>query len=172
MMLSKYIYLSDVCTIKKGTQLNKTSMLKNGSYYVLNGGISPSGYTNKFNSCSNTISISEGGNSCGFVNFNFENFWSGGHCYTLENINNIDSLYLYQYLKYNELRIMELRIGSGLPNIQKKELEKFPILYPSENQQKVIGYFFSQLDKSILDKEKNIDFLKELKDGLLQKMFI
>ena len=53
-------------------------MVENGKYYVLNGGKEPSGYTNSWNTPESTITISEGGNSCGFVNYNEEKFWSGG----------------------------------------------------------------------------------------------
>ena len=91
----------------------------------MNGGIEPSGYYDKYNTMPNTISISEGGNSCGYIQFNTVPFWSGGHCYTLQNIKEgYSNLFLYHYLKAREKEIMALRIGSGLPNIQKKDLEK------------------------------------------------
>lgn len=77
--------LNDLCLIQKGEQCNKSELLVDGLYYVLNGGITPSGFMDKYNTEMNTISISEGGNSCGFVKFNFDRFWSGGHCYTLLN---------------------------------------------------------------------------------------
>ncbi len=91
----------------------------------MNGGILPSGYHSEYNSDAETISISEGGNSCGYIQYNYYKFWSGGHCYTLNKINKkIKSKYLYYYLKANENKIMALRVGSGLPNIQKSALEK------------------------------------------------
>ena len=116
---NKYIiFLKNICTIRKGQQLNKENMSLFGNYYVLNGGSELSGYTNNFNVQENTISISEGGNSCGFVNFNIEKFWAGGHCYILDNISqNINIYYLFHLLKYNQEKIMNLRVGSGLPNI-------------------------------------------------------
>ena len=52
----------------------------------MNGGTQPSGYYNSYNTDAGTISISEGGIRCGYVQYNKENFWSGGHCYTLQNI--------------------------------------------------------------------------------------
>ncbi len=62
--------LSDISTIKKGKQLNAVDMISDGAYYVMNGGITPSGNTDDWNTAENTISISEGGNSCGYVAFN------------------------------------------------------------------------------------------------------
>ena len=76
----KKIKLVDICEISKGSQLNRTDMVDDGKYYVQNGGIDISGYTNEYNTEENTISISEGGNSCGYVNYNKEKFWAGGHC--------------------------------------------------------------------------------------------
>ena len=117
------VMLSEICDIVKGKQINGEYLSESGEYYVMNGGTEPSGYYSEYNVKANTISISEGGNSCGYVQFNNFPFWSGGHCYSLQNIADIvDNLYLYHYLKSKEEAIMKLRIGSGLPNIQKKGL--------------------------------------------------
>ena len=83
------VKLGDICKIKKGEQLSKLDMFEFAKYPVLNGGQDFSGYTDKFNAKKNTIAISEGGNSCGFVSYVISDFWSGGHCYTIETkINN------------------------------------------------------------------------------------
>jgi len=60
--------LEELSDIVKGEQLNKIDLTESGAFPCLNGGINPSGYTDKFNSEANTITISEGGNSCGYVN--------------------------------------------------------------------------------------------------------
>ena len=141
--------LSEICSLAKGQQLNKLEMLDDGSYYVLNGGINPSGYTEKWNVPENTISISEGGNSCGYVNYNTEKFWSGGHNYTLSNLA-LEPHYLYQYLKSIQSLIMSFRVGSGLPNIQKNNLNELSVFYPREKKEQAdIGSFFANLDSLI-----------------------
>ena len=172
---SKYetLLLENCASIKKGEQLNKTDMIENGKYYVLNGGIAASGRTDNFNTDKNTISISEGGNSCGFVLFNTEKFWSGGHCYTLQNLKqNINNQYLFHYLKFHEKQIMSLRVGSGLPNIQKSELEKFEVLLPSEDIQNKIANIMSNITSYEDVVKKELLNLDKLKLALLQKMFI
>ena len=172
---SKYetLLLENCASIKKGEQLNKTDMIKNGKYYVLNGGVAASGRTDNFNTDKNTISISEGGNSCGFVLFNTEKFWSGGHCYTLQNLKqNVNNQYLFHYLKFHEKQIMSLRVGSGLPNIQKSELEKFEVLLPSEDIQNKIANIMSNITSYEDVVKKELLNLDKLKLALLQKMFI
>ena len=100
--------LSEICEISKGKQINGEFLSEKGKYYVMNGGTEPSGYYNNYNVEANTISISEGGNSCGYVQFNTSPFWSGGHCYTIQEIaDNVDNLYLYHFLKSKEDAIMK-----------------------------------------------------------------
>ena len=165
--------LGDLVQIVKGQQINGLQLESTGDYYYLNGGISPSGYVNKYNAEENTISISEGGNSCGFVRFNTEKFWSGGHCYTLKIKNAFCCVkYLFYYLKSNEKDIMQLRVGSGLPNIQKGSLAGFPVKLPRlQMQQSIVRV----LDALTNKKEIEIALLKQLqsqKTYLLSKMFI
>lgn len=164
--------LGKVCKINKGKQLNKENMVENGKYYVLNGGKVPSGYTNSWNTEKNTITISEGGNSCGFVNFNKENFWAGGHCYNLTKLSSdININYLFNYLKFKELKIMKLRVGSGLPNIQKGDIENFKIyLMPIEEQRK-IGKFLSLFNNEIKLLNKKLSLYQSLKNDLPNKIF-
>ena len=90
------VLLSNICDIVKGKQINGENLSDSGNYYVMNGGTEPSGYYDNYNVEASTISISEGGNSCGYVQFNTSPFWSGGHCYSIQNIaDKVDNMYLY-----------------------------------------------------------------------------
>ena len=167
------VILSEICEIIKGKQINSEFLSEKGKYYVMNGGTEPSGYYSDYNVEANTISISEGGNSCGYVQFNTSPFWSGGHCYTIQKIaDNVDHLYLYHYLKSKEDAIMKLRIGSGLPNIQKKDLAMFKIKLPTVEQQKSISTFLSSLERKAEIEEMLLNAMKKEKQYLLRQMFI
>ena len=170
---SREVPLSEVCTIQKGKQVNGEYLSQTGRYYVMNGGIEPSGYYDKCNTPANTISISEGGNSCGYVQYNQEAFWSSGHCYTLKNISlDVCKQYLYHYLKSQENAIMKLRIGTGLPNIQKKDLENFKILLPTTAKQEGISTFLTALESKIQNEEILLSHFHKEKQYLLRQMFI
>ena len=167
------VLLSDICDIVKGKQINGENLSESGNYYVMNGGTEPSGYYDDYNVEANTISISEGGNSCGYVQFNTSPFWSGGHCYSIQDItDNVDNLYLYHYLKSKEDAIMKLRIGSGLPNIQKKDLAMFKIKIPTVEQQLKISTFLSSLERKAEIEERIQNALLKEKQYLLHQMFI
>ena len=160
--------LKEICAIRKGEQLNATELKDQGEYPCLNGGIAPSGYTDNWNTEKNTISISEGGNSCGYVNWNPKRFWAGGHCYTLSDIK-ANSEFLYFLLKNKEKHIMNLRVGSGLPNIQRSSLENLSLSIPeSKEEQSQIGRLLIGVDIGIEFAQKYLAKLEEQKKGLMQ----
>ena len=165
--------LENVADIIKGKQLNGEFLMESGSYYVMNGGIEPSGYYHTFNISSNTISISEGGNSCGYIQWNDTPFWSGGHCYTL-NIKDtsIEDKYLYHFLKWREADIMKLRIGTGLPNIQKKDLARFTIEIPTSSLQTKIICLLDFYNAKIENETYVLELYNRQKLYLLSQMFI
>lgn len=165
--------LKSIASIDKGQQINGLSLAKTGKYYYLNGGITPSGYVDDYNTSENTIAISEGGNSCGFVSYNAQKFWSGGHCYTLK-IKNTQcrSKFLFFYLKYREKNIMQLRVGSGLPNIQKKSLENFVVPLPTFEKQCYIECILESITAKKEIETALLGQFQSQKKFLLSKMFI
>jgi len=164
--------LSNICNISKGVQLNKLDLENTGLFPCINGGILPSGYTDKCNRNANTITISEGGNSCGYVNLIAANFWSGGHCYTLLELNKmITNNFLYHALKGRQSLLMDLRVGSGLPNIQQKAIKEFKIIFPkSITEQKQIAEILSKVDEAIDQTQSLIAKYKRIKTGLMQDL--
>ncbi len=158
------VRLEDICEIVKGQQINKISLNNTDKYPVINGGIDFLGYTNKFNVSKNTIAISEGG-TCGYVRFMTSDFWSGGHNYSLQKINNkVNNLCLYHILKSYEKDIMKLGVGSGLKNIQLKVLKDFEIPLPPLNEQIAIANILSDLDHeiaSLKNKKRQFDNIKK-----------
>ena len=85
---------------------------------------------------------------------------------------NVDNLYLYHYLKSNEDNIMKLRIGSGLPNIQKKDLAMFKIIVPTLEQQMTISTFLSSIERKAEIERRIQNAIQKQKLYLLQQMFI
>lgn len=166
----KNVKLKNVCNIIKGSQLGKLEMLDNGSFPVMNGGVIPSGLTDSFNQPENTITISEGGNSCGFISLIKEKFWCGGHCYALKNLK-MNLFFLFQILKSKESSIMKLRVGSGLPNIQRSSIENFSFYIPETiEEQKAIADILSKADEEIELLNKKLEAFKLEKKALMQKL--
>lgn len=166
----KKVKLGDIARIKKGEQVNKDVLFSNAKYPVINGGITPSGFLDIYNTKANTITISEGGNSCGYVNFITTPFWSGGHCYTINTKDEINNLFIYHLLKNHEKYIMSLRVGSGLPNIQIKNLENLIFVLPSYQEQTAIAEVLTAADREIELAKEKLERLRQQKRGLMQQL--
>ena len=160
--------VGEVATIRKGEQLNKDTLTAQGQYPVMNGGIQPSGYTDKWNQNPNTIIISEGGNSCGYVNFIKTRFWQGGHCYSVDA--KIHKHFLYHLLKFHEKEIMGLRVGSGLPNIQRNRLIEFSLSIPDREKQHAIALVLDEINEVITAMENKLQKYKMVKQGMMQAL--
>lgn len=170
----KEVKLGDFVEISKGIQRNKEFLSPNADnkncYPVYNGGKQESGYTDEFNREGN-IMISEGGASAGFVNYFDGKYWSGGHNFTIDELeNNIH--YVLALLESQQQELYSLQVGSGLPNIQLNSLKKVIIAFPDSQEQEAIGSFFQDIDKAIAKQEEKVNQLKESKQTLLRKMFI
>ena len=127
----EYKELKDLCEIKKGIQLNRENLLEEGKYPVINGGILPSGYWNDYNVKENTITISQGGASAGYVQYIPTKFWAGAHCYYLElKDKNINYRYIYHFIKMKQDKLTSSQVGAGIPSVEKKILENLLIPVP------------------------------------------
>jgi type I restriction enzyme S subunit len=162
--------LGDVASVSKGTQLHSSKTDEGGKYAHLNGGITPSSYTHNSNTDGSTIAISEGGNSCGFVQFMTEPYWCGGHCYSVIP-NGVDNYFLYHALKGKQSAIMALRVGSGLPNVQKTGLLDFKIDLPANlTEQTAIATILSDMDAELAALEQRREKTLALKQGMMQEL--
>ena len=162
--------LGDIAHVSKGAQLKSDLTDEAGKFAHLNGGITPSGYTDKSNTDGNTIAISEGGNSCGFVQFMTQPYWCGGHCYSVIH-DGVDNHFLYQALKGRQSEIMGLRVGSGLPNVQKTGLINFKIHLPkSAAEQIAIAEVLTKMDDELSTLMVRRDKTSVLKQGMMQEL--
>ena len=163
--------LREIASFAKGSQINGDDLIKNGEYDYLNGGITPSGKWNAYNTPGRTVTISEGGNSCGYVNFMRKPFWCGAHCYYLFNtINNTE--YLYYMLKSQQDRLMRLRSGACMPNIKKADLGSFELEYEADTdkQQHVVSILES-IEGVITARKQQLSALDDLIKARFVEMF-
>ena len=128
----EHVNLGEVVNIYKGDQLNKKEMAKEGSYPVINGGIEPSGYVEVYNERENTITISQGGASAGYVNWIQTKFWAGAHCYVVRptDEDELNNRYLYHFVKSKEKEFMQSQYGAGIPALGKNTLQATQIPLP------------------------------------------
>ena len=163
--------LKEIASFAKGSQINGDDLIENGEYDYLNGGITPSGKWNAYNTPGRTVTISEGGNSCGYVNYMRKPFWCGAHCYYLfDTINNTE--YLYYMLKSQQDRLMKLRSGACMPNIKKADLGSFELEYEADTdkQQHVVS-ILERVEGIITARKQQLSALDDLIKARFVEMF-
>lgn len=162
------VKLSDITQYSKGIQINGDDLVDNGDYIYLNGGVSPSGRWTAFNVDGNTVTISEGGNSSGYVNYITDSFWCGAHCYYLFNGPN-NTKYLYYALKSQQDRLFSIRSGACMPNIKKSDLGKFEFEFDfDEKRQNEVVSVLSSVENVIDSRKRELEFL----DNLIKARFV
>jgi type I restriction enzyme, S subunit len=162
--------LGEIALVTKGTQLANSEASDGDGFPHLNGGITPSGYARRANTLGGTIAISEGGNSCGYVQSMKEDYWCGGHCYSVVP-QGLDNRFFYHALKAQQQLIMALRVGSGLPNVQKAALLAFRLEFPTDApEQTAIGEILSDMDAEIVALETKLAKTRSISKGMMQEL--
>lgn len=84
------------------------------------------------------------------------------------------SKFIYMYLEYLKQINYWKKItqGSTFESISSKDIKNIIFYKPDEKEQAKIADFLSQIDKLIKDQAFKLEYLKQRKRGLLQKMFI
>ena len=168
----EYKTLDKVCIINKGKQLNKNGLYENGKYPVINGGITPSGFWNEYNYNENMITISQGGASAGFVNYQYTKFWAGAHCYVIEKKSkDVVYKYLFHFLKHNEEYLKKSQVGAGIPSVSQKEIYKLKIPLPPLKVQEEIAKILDKFNELENELENELVARKQQYDYYKQKLF-
>lgn len=175
------VTLDKVLSVATGKQLNKSAMICGAPYPVVNGGVEYSGYTEKFNSPANSITISQGGASAGYTQWINCDFWAGAHCYVVVPYDNIKKRYLFHVLKENEIRMMESKQGAGIPGLNRKAVYSLEIpLPPLAVQEEIVGILdtftgmIDNLQKELDQRQKQFEHYRDqlltFKEGEVQIM--
>lgn len=169
----RYLSLGECIEIYTGIQFNKRDMSEVGTYPVLNGGINPSGFTEKYNEEKDTITISQGGASAGYVNWMDCKFWAGAHCFVVKPNNDIlNNRYLYFLLKNSEQILMQAKHGAGIPGLNRDKVKNLimpiPPLPIQEEIVRVLDHFTELTASLQAELQTRQEQYKYYKDQLLK----
>ncbi|MCP2077123.1 type I restriction enzyme, S subunit, partial [Adlercreutzia equolifaciens subsp. celatus DSM 18785] len=100
-------------------------------------------------------------------------YFKDGNIIWFKNMNVIDGLFFYYSFTSSSIQdFIRKSAGSGTVGTFTIDTgKKTPIQLPSIDEQAQIGGFFQRLDSLIALHQRELDHVKELKKGLLQKMF-
>ncbi|UWV80426.1 restriction endonuclease subunit S [Mycoplasmopsis cynos] len=162
--------LGKISNFSTGKGITISQSLSKG-FPIVSGGIDVMGYYSKYNRMENTITIARAG-KCGYVSFISEKFYLNDKCFSLDLKENINSYFLFNLLKKNEKRIMELGSNSSIPTITSTSLKAVDIFRTSYDEQKAIAILFVSINSLITLHQRKLNALENLKKTLLEKMFV
>ena len=162
-----FLPLKDITSINKGIQFNKSEMFDEGTYPVINGGINPSGYIEQYNQDKDTITISQGGASAGYVNWIGTEFWAGAHCYVLKPSDKVLNRFLFHFIKSKEYKLQECQYGAGIPALAKSTVEELRLPVPPLDVQREIvrvldnfTFLTAELTAELTARRKQYDYYR------------
>ena len=116
------------------------------------------------------ILISASGSIGRTVVYNGEDaYYQDSNIVWLNHNGQIDNSFLLQF--YNQVKWAGLE-GSTIKRLYNKNILETNIALPKIEEQRLIGKFFKLVDSSITLHQRKLDMLKNVKKGLLQKMFV
>ena len=94
--------------------------------------------------------------------------------FTINPLDCIDKKFLYTFMKQDNMyeNLNSSNGSSAMPAINFGIMNNIDISFPSVREQKQIGKYFANLDNLIALHQRKCDALKDLKKGMLQKMFV
>ena len=94
--------------------------------------------------------------------------------FNVENQDDVDGRYLFQYLKAPFLMdyVSLKATGGTIKHLNQNILVDFPVKLPSKSEQQKIGSYFSHLDSLISLQQRKLEKLGNIKKSLLEKMFV
>lgn len=105
------------------------------------------------------------------VNYVNGKIWVNNHAHVLQGIQGLaNNLFLLNGIK--KINIAAYLVGGSRAKLNAETLMQLSIKLPSIHEQEKLGQLFQSLDKTITLHDKKIQYLKQLKRGLLQKMFV
>ncbi|WP_322902145.1 restriction endonuclease subunit S [Mycoplasmopsis felis] len=143
-------------------------------YPVYNGGITNTGFYKEYNNEGNKIIVSARGANAGYINFSEKRYWAGNSCYSIDLTSKRHSniKFIFYSMLINKYKFDDNKQVGTIPSVSLEDVKNFVIYLSSYSEQQKIGDFFSKIDNLISLYNSKLNKLKQIKDALLQKMFI
>lgn len=154
---SKYplVKLGSIVTVQKGQSITRAET-KEGNIKVVAGGTSYAYTHNIANREANTITISASGANAGFVNIWREPIFASD-CTTIKGKNDVETLYIYNFLQSIQDQIYYLQRGAAQPHVYPEDVAEIPIPFVTEEIMQQIVSACTEVDEEYNNSRKIAD---------------
>ena len=154
---------------QSGKFIAAADIFETGEYPVY-GGNGLRGYCDTYNHDGDYALIGRQGALCGNMNYSHGKAYFTEHAVAVKANTSSNTKFLY-YLLY-KMNLGQYSGQSAQPGLAVGKLVQLENMFPSKSEQDKIAEFLTILDDTITLHQRKCDELKQLKDALLQKMFI
>ena len=164
--------IKDICINKWTWTLTKDKVASEYWYPVINWWVSNYWYYFDYNN-ENAITISSRWENAGYAKYNKWKFRAWWLCYVYESQKH-NTQFIGILLNGKEKHIKSTMIArTTIPALNKSEFNEYFITIPEkQKEQEKIWAFFEKLDTQITQQSQKLEKLKNMKQSLLEKMFI
>ena len=134
----EYKRLGEIATINRGTRVTRDILSENGEFPVYQNALTPLGFFNKSNRIANTTFVISAG-AAGQVGFSNVDFWAADDCFTFDNLKDVDSKFIFHFLKTKQNYINSRVRRGSIPRISRDVFNNLEIpLPPLEIQERIV----------------------------------
>lgn len=164
--------IGDIALLKAGKSLNTKDVIEEFKvgYYPCFGGNGHRGFLPYYNQEGKYNIIGRQGALCGCINIAEGKFYATEHAVVVTPIIETDFCFLHESLV--RANINQYATGAAQPGISVANVNaQLSLVMPSQNEQKMVGNFFTHLDSLISASTSRLASLKQVKEASLQAMF-
>lgn len=149
-----WMKMSDVCDIRRGIRVTRSSLVDNGEFSVFQNSLTPLGKFDKYNRDGNKTFVICAG-AAGEIGYSNKPFWAADDCFTFET-EILNNKYIYHYLLTKKTFLKSRVRKASVPRISASEIGKIVIpIPPIAEQERIVA---------ILDKFESLT--NDLSQGL------
>jgi type I restriction enzyme S subunit len=97
-------------------------------------------------------------------------YWVNNHAHVLKTKEGVDNNFLCMSLERKDYK--QYNTGMAMPKLNQDVCRRIPVLCPVYEEQRKLGEYFNRLDSLITHHQRKCDDLKQLKQFMLQNMFV
>jgi len=162
--------LQDVTDAFKSGSFIATADIKENGEYPVYGGNGLRGYSSTYNHDGEFALIGRQGALCGNMNYSTGKAYFTEHAVAVKANSSSNTRFLYYLL--DTMNLGQYSDQSAQPGLAVGKLVKMENMFPSKKEQDQIGAFFFSLDNLITLHHLKLEKLKNIKQSLLQNMFV
>ena len=160
--------LSEICEFKRGKNITSDEMCE-GNIPVISAGIDVSGYHNKANVKTVSVTMSSSGANAGYISIHYTRIWAAD-CSYIEDATTPNIYYVYELLNNLRLVITNFQRGAAQPHVYPKDINRIKLIVPNKELMAEANKRLAVIHQEIHQLQQQSSLLSRQRDLLLPRL--